>query len=194
MKWKRFSVGTLLFGSVSLLIGPFSPMIYWNTAPDTVGGADMPTYWFLASHVMKGWPIFFALLGAALVVTGLVCLFFPKAVKTHCTGKTSAIAAGISAVGAAGLGCAFLCFVFLTFHETAKHPISYPAALGLGALCLGLLVWLLTLYCGARKTGWTAQGVLLDILTAVLYFPAFFYGFSCLYETVSTFVCGGVMT
>ena len=46
-------------------------------------------------------------------------------VKNNCNIKTTALSLGLSAVGAAGLVCAFLWFSIVSFGEMSKHPTEY---------------------------------------------------------------------
>ena len=192
MRLKKAAFVTLAAGIASLLVVfcvPYASIMNGGTV-GIIGGAKWPTFWLLARYSLGGLRIALLLLGAALTVTGLFCLLFGKTVAKTCSVKTSAISLALSLTGAVGLGCFFLLYAMVVFHETSKHPITHPASIILGLLCLTAFVILLGLYWAERRKIWSPGGLVIDIATAVLYFPFFFYGFSCAYEMGSRLVGG----
>ena len=47
-------------------------------APDIVGGAGAPTFWYLVQHRLHGAPLAMILLGSSAVLAAMFCLFFQK--------------------------------------------------------------------------------------------------------------------
>jgi len=194
MKLKRFSLLALFAGVLIAVIGFVAPLIAMqnHSAPSgatgIIGGADAPTYRFIASRVMDGWPFYAMLLGITLVITALFCLIFSKTVKQNCGIMTTAISFGLSAVGAMGLLCFLIWFGITAFHEMSKHPISYPVSVSLGLACLLLFFGLIALYIDRRRKAWSSKGLCIDVLTSILYLPTFFCVFYYLYEKLSELV------
>lgn len=186
MKFRSFSLITLASGVFLLIVGIVYPFIafqnhaYANGAVGIIGGADAITYRFYVMSVMNGWPFCLMLFGISFVITALFCLIFSKTVKANCTLKTTAISMGLSAVGAMGLVCAFLCFTIVSFHEISRHPITFPTSILLGLLCFFIFLVLLVLYFKTRKKCWSVKGFVIDIFTSILYLPAFFFAYGYL--------------
>ena len=189
MKLKQMSLLTLLTGVLFSIIGVIIPFItlknytYQNGAIGIIGGADTPTYEFVVFRIMNGWPFVAILFGITLIVSALFCLIFSKTVKNNCHIKTTALSLGLSAVGAAGLVCAFLWFSIVLFGEMSKHPIEYLVSVLLGIISfLGFIV-LIALYLKIRKTNWSIKGFIIDVLTSIIYLPTFFFVLSYMYNT-----------
>lgn len=190
MKLKRISLLTLLIGALFSMIGviaPFAALKNYtsqNGAIGIIGGADTPTYKFIILRIMSGWSFIAILLGIALIISALFCLLFSKTVKNNCSIKTTALSLGLAAVGAAGLMCAFLWFTIVSFGEMSKHPIAYPASKLMGILFFFAFVVLMVIYVKARKANWSIKGLIIDVLTCILYFPTFFSAFEYLYGII----------
>ena len=189
MKLKLMSLLTLLTGVLFSIIGVIIPFItlknytYQNGGIGIIGGADTPTYEFVVFRIMNGWPFVTILFGSALIVSALFCLIFSKTVKNNCSIKTTVLSLGLSAVGAAGLVCAFLWLTIVSFGEMSKHPIEYPVSVLLGIISfLGFIV-LIALYLKIRKTNWSIKGFIIDVLTSIIYLPTFFFVLSYMYNT-----------
>ncbi len=191
MKLKQISLLTLLIGALFSITGVIVPFITLqnytsqNGAIGIIGGADTPTYEFIVFRIMNGLPFLAVLFGISLVISALFCLIFSKTVKSNCNIKTTALSFGLSAIGGAGLVCAFLWFTIVSFHETSEYPIAYPASLLIGILCFVAFVVLFAIYFKARKTNWSIKGVIIDVLTGIIYLPTFFFLFSYLSEILS---------
>lgn len=191
MKLKQISLLTLLTGALFSIIGVIVPFITLqnytsqNGAIGIIGGADTPTYEFVVFRIMNGWPFVAILFGITLIISALFCLLFSKTVKNNCNIKTSALSLGLSAVGAAGLVCAFLWFSIVSFGEMSKHPIEYPVSILLGIVCFFAFIILIALYFKSRKLNWSIKGIIIDILTSVVYLPTFFFAFAYLYEIIT---------
>lgn len=191
MKLRHISLLTLLAGimfSVTAALVPFIALQNYtsqNGATGIIGGADTPTYEFAVFHIMNGWPFVAILFGITLIVSALFCLIFPKTVKNNCNIKNTAISLGLSAVGAAGLVCAFVWFTIVSFGEMSKYPIEYPASVFLGIVCFFAFVVLIALYFRVRIINWSIKGIIIDIATSIIYLPTFFFVFAHLYEIVA---------
>ena len=191
MNLKRFSLLTLFAGVIFSIIGVVVPIIilqnfsFQNSAVGIIGGADRPSYEFVVFGILKGWPFVEILFGITLIVCALFCLIFSKTVINNCTIKTSALSFGTSAIGAAGLVCVSLWFSIVSFGEMSKHPIEYFGSMFVGILCFLAFVVLIALYFKARKTNWSVKGLIIDILTSIIYLPTFFFTFLYLCSTFS---------
>ncbi len=169
------TAGVLLI-TVGLIV-PFFAMMTTSVSGSMgiIGGASLPTYLFVLTRFADGLLFTLALLGVPLLLTGVFCTVFPKTVDTHCHAATTALAMGLSLVGAGGLACVAIWIGIVTFHEMALYPIAYPFSIGMGMLCLLAFIGLLYAYIKARKRVGSWRGLVLDMMTAVLYLPAFFY-------------------
>ena len=192
MKLKRYSLIVLLLGFVVLLVGTIMPVIYWinftalyGATVGIIGGADAPTYKLLLSSIFEGLPFVLILFGITLIISSAFCLLFSKTVRAYCHIATSAISLGLSAVGALGLVCAFLWFVVVSFNEISKYPIQYPVSVIVGILCLFAFLALIALYFKARCKNWSIKGLVIDILTSIVYLPTFFFMFACLHGMIT---------
>lgn len=189
MKLKIFALILLLVGCLLLGAVIGLPLLVQEGAQGAVtiiGGADWPTTQYLLDRLMHSVNGCLLLWGIALSLTGLFCLIFTKTVKTHCTVKTSAIALGASLVTAAGVTFGLILFsVAITvaaFGGASQYPVRVPVSVVMGTLCFLAFVGLMALYCRCRKEKRSAAGVVLDVVTGILYLPAFFYAGNALYE------------
>lgn len=187
MNLKRNSLIVLIVGFVSLLIGAITPIVCLEnfkskSGVGIIGGASSNTYKFLLASLFDGFLMFLVLLGIALIISAVFCLLFSNTVKTHCNIKTSLISLGLSSIGALGVFCAVLWFTFVSFHETSKFPIAYPVSVMIGVVCLFVFFLLIMFYIKSRKNIWSVKGFVIDILTSIIYFPAFFLIFQCFYR------------
>ena len=192
MKWKRNALIVLVLGLIVAISGYVTPMVYWShyTAHHgsigLIGAADNPPSYLFALYTMyDGLPLVIFVLGITLFVSSGFCLLFSKTIKTYCNSKSSAISLGLSAAGVLGLICAFMWFTIVTFHEMEKYPIAYPVSILLGILCAVAFVVLLVLYFEVRRMNWSIKGFIIDVLTGIVYLPAFFFVFAYLSEIVS---------
>ncbi len=187
MKLKRISLLTLLIGAILSIVGVIVPFIALqnytsqNGAIGIIGGADTPTLEFLVMRIMNGWPFVAILFGVALIVSALFCLIFSKTIKNNCNIKTTAFSFVLSAVGAAGLVCALLWFSVVSFDEMSKHPIAYPVSIILGIVCFFAFIVLIAVYLKMRKKNWSIKGLIIDVLTSIIYLPSSFFLFSYFY-------------
>ena len=160
--------------------GLMAPFVYWknftlhNGTIGIIGGADAPTYTFMLWVSCDGLPIALISLGICLVISAVFCLIFSNTVQKYCNIKTSLISLGISCIG---LVCAFLWFSIALFWEMSRRPISIL----LGVICLFVFIGLIIVYLKLRKTNWSIKGLIIDILTSIIYLPTFFYIFSYIY-------------
>jgi len=185
MKLKRDLLIVFLSGVLLLTLSCITPIVYCNSyAPDDgsmgiIGGASSPAYIFVLTSLFDGLLFALALMGISLVLSSLFCLFFSKTLKKHCSVKSSALALGLSGVGA------FTWFTIVAFNERTKHPLSYPVSVLLGILSFFAFAVLTFLYFKERKTNWSIIGFFVDALTAIVYLPTFFFGFMWVYEIIS---------
>ena len=83
-----------------------------------------------------------------------------------------------------GLVCIFVWFTIVSFGEMAVRPVAYPAGILLGLLCLVAFFALLIYYFKVRKAKRSRLGVALDVVTSLVYLPAFILFYSCLYNVI----------
>lgn len=190
MKLRRYALWILLLGIGVALVGLLTPIVYLRIvmhggSSGIIGGMDGPTYWFILSRLYDGWPIAFILLGISVVISSGFCLLFSKTVNKHCNIKTSAISLSLSGVGATGLVCAFWCFAIGALGGVSKHPIEFPVTMLFGVLCFLAFILLIGLYFMVRGKNWSIIGVIIDVLTSIVYLPAFFWIISYVYEGFS---------
>lgn len=192
MKLKRYSLIALLLGFAVLIVGAIMPMICWRVyvansgaMGSIIGGADAPTYRLLLSSLFDGLPFALILLGTTLIISSAFCLLFSETVKVYCGLATSAISLGLSAVGALGLVCALSCFAIVALWKPSRYPIQFPASMILGVLCFFAFFALIALYVKARCKKWSIEGLVIDVITSIVYLPAFFFMFACLYEMIT---------
>lgn len=191
MNLKRNAWIILILGVLMSVLGFIAPIIYWksytsqNGAIGIIGGADAPTYKFMLSAIFDGLPFVLICLGICLVISCVFCLVFSKTVRKHCNISTSVISLGLSGVGALGLVCAFMWFTIVSFGEMSRHPIQYPVSILLGNICFFVFIVLMVIYFKLRKTNWSIKGFVIDVLTSVLYLPAFFFAFGYLHEILT---------
>lgn len=190
MKLRRYALWILLLGIGVALVGLLTPIVYLRIvmhggSSGIIGGMDGPTYWFILSRLYDGWPIALILLGISVVISSGFCLLFSKTVNKHCNIKTSAISLSLSGVGAAGLVCAFRWLAIVMFDGSSKFPIEYPVSISLGVLCFLAFILLIGLYFMVRGKNWSIIGVIIDVLTSIVYLPAFFWIISYVYEGFS---------
>lgn len=185
MKLKTFSLITLASGVLLWIVEIVWVMVTlqndaaFHSVMDIISGS---TYRLMLLSV---WWLCFLLFGTALIVTAVFCLIFAKTVKKHCTIPTSAIAVGLSAVGALGLLCVLVWYDIASAHVMSRHPIEYPFSIILGLTCLLVFVALIIWYVKRRKGRWSVKGVAIDIGTALLYLPAFWFLFWRVYVWLS---------
>ena len=123
-------------------------------------------------------------IGVVLIIAGLFCLVFSKTVKASCSIKTTALSLGISASGAAGLYCFFLWAVIAGFGETLKHPIEFTGSKIGGFICLALFILQIVFYIKQRKAFKSVKGIVIDVLTSILFLPTFFLFFDWLHKLI----------
>ena len=181
MKLKRYSIFVLLSGVLFSLAGALMPVIHCSTM-GIIGGAGASTYKLALQSLFDGLPVVLILLGVSLILSAGFCLLFSKTVKAHCHLATSAISLGLAAVGGTGIGCVLLWFSIAAFHEMSRHPITYPVSIAVGMLCFGVFLFLIALYFGKRKENWSISGIVIDVLTSIVFLPTFFCCFQYLYE------------
>ena len=186
MKLKSFSITSLVAGVCVLAAGFLLPVIVAMAQPSDgsvgiIGGADMPTILFVVSLFLKQWPLCLILLGIALIITGLFSLAFSGAIKNHCTVKTSTLSVAISAVGGLGVVLANMWFIVAAFGTKPRYPDTNLPSVLVSVIAVIAFIALVAWYCKERKAQWSWKGALIDLLTCMLYSPAFFYGFFMLW-------------
>ena len=135
-----------------------------NETVGIIGGADGPTVIMIVGAFWEG--VFPALITLSLstVLCGLFCLLFSKAVKEHCTLKTSGIALSLSACASLLFYCFLLFASCFIMTSPDKHPVTLPLSVVVGGVAAVAFVWLFTLWVKFRAQKPSAKGVVFDIL------------------------------
>ncbi len=184
MKLRTFAVICLAAGAVLLAAALGAPLLQLEADTGIIGGAGMPTYRFALFHAMNGLFFGLALLGGCLVLTGAVCLLFGKAIRAVCTRSTTGIALSLSAVSAGGLGCVATVFPMIAFGTVQQYPIRFPVSIALGVLAWAAFCGLFALYIFRRKKQWSVMGMMIDVFTALIYLPAFFWILGAIIDSI----------
>ena len=180
---KRYPLYPLIVTGCGLaltLAGFLPPLIRALTDPPVIiGGADFHSLWFMLSKPPAD---ILLTCGLPLLLTGLVWLIFHRAVERGCHRKTTLYALAVTATGALGAYCLLVWFSIAAFGAVDSAPVAYPTSILVGLPCLPLALLFLGLYIRERWRAPSGVGLLLDILTVVVYFQPFFY---CLAQTHS---------
>lgn len=176
---KKYSYIALSVGIVSTLTGILLPIIAFVSytaqgGVGIIGGADTPTYQFMAYRIFNGFPIYALTFGAVLIIASLFCLIFRKTVAEHCSLKTTALSLSLSFTGSVGLACVYLLYNIVVFQKISDYPIEYYTSIILGLLAFVIFVVLIVLYCKVQRGGFSVKGVVIDIGTGILALPLFF--------------------
>ena len=182
-----FSVLSLFIGVSVLLFCIVLPILSLMNSDQgsvgIIGGADGPTAQFITQSMIS-YHLLEIHIGVVLIIAGLFCLIFSKTVKASCSIKTTALSLGISATGGVGLFCFLLWLVIIAFGETSKHPIEFTASKIGGFFCLALFILLMVFYIKQRKAFKSVKGVVIDVLTSILFLPTFFLFFDWLHKLI----------
>ena len=81
-----------------------------------------------------------------------------------------------------GLAFGHWCLAIVVLDRPSRFPIEYPVSIALGMLCFLAFVFLIGLYFIVRRKNWSIIGVIIDVLTSIVYLPAFFMIISYAYE------------
>lgn len=188
-----FSLVTGILGALCLLVAAI-PIILVLTkfggANDigVIGGADTPTAIHVAYVVMDGWPVLALWLGVPLILTSLFTVIFKKTTANCLTVKTSVTAILISAMCGAG---AFSCMqlFLMNLFGADENPVAYPCFKAAAVIAIVAFVFLVAQYCFKfRKAKPSAKGVIIDILTAIVYVPFMYFAFIKFTQVLSLIV------
>lgn len=195
MEMRRFSLSMLIGGVVSLIIGGAAPIVAMESAMESamadpgavsvIGGAGAPTYEFVVFTVLDGWPFCLMLLGGSLVITGAFGLIFRRTTQAHMSVGTTLVSMALAAVGGVGAWCALMLYVIAAFGEVSRHPVGHPGSLIVGTLALIGAAILVGAYWKLRRAKWSVKGIVIDVVTCLLYLPSFFFLFDYACEWVS---------
>ena len=143
-----------------------------------IGGGDNPTMNFILSRLVGTWQGLCFMLGVPLILTSLFTVIFKKTTANCLTVKTSVTAILISAMFAVvvySFSCFYPAMVIGSLHW---HPVAYPCHIAAFVIALVALVILIAQYCFKfRKAKPSAKGVIIDILTAIVYMPFMYFAF-----------------
>lgn len=185
MKLKRISIYALIFAAALLATGVILTFIHINSLGSfELIGIRRPSFWWWLSVAFDGIPLILVMISIPLMVSAAFCLIFSNTVKASCNIKTTSISLALSAVGALGLDCVLYWFTIVVFGEMSKYPNLYPIGIACGLLCLAAFAILIGVYFKTRKACWSAKGFIIDVLTSILYLPAFFFLFAYLISLV----------
>ena len=179
MKKSLFS-WMLLAASVVFLIIGFSAPFHYVSEGGIVGGSGKPTYWLimLSWRYMNGWPMCYILFGGAMLLTAFFRLLFPDEVAKYCPKSTTLVTFGISAFGGSGL----LFWFLMMITKPSSHPVAVPVYTALAVICFFCFMGLIYFYSFLRSVHESRLGVFLDVVTSILYLPAFFWTIGIAFE------------
>lgn len=148
-----------------------------NETVGIIGGADGPTVIMIAGTFWEGVLPTLITFSLSTVLCGLFCLLFSKAVKEHCTLKTSGMALSLS-VCASLLFYSFLLFASCFIMTSPdKHPVTLPLSIVVGVVAVVAFAFLFAFYVKLRTERPSTKGVLIDILLFLSYLLPFFFVF-----------------
>lgn len=137
-------------------------------------GYEIPERSFLFS-----WRHLLLLFGCALMLCGLFCFIFTKTVKNSLNFSTTVISLLISGMCSGG----FYCFLVLALLENhSKHPITYPVGMSLLLISFFSLPALLRAYFAIRQKHCSIKGIIIDILTSIIFMPSIFFACMMLHD------------
>lgn len=187
MCMKKRSAITLWCGVGMIVLGfviSFAIMLRAAGNVDVIGGAGLPTFRYLYRQSINGLPLLLIRWGISLAVAGAICLKCGTAIRAICTARTSLLALSLSATGAVGLYCFMNWLAMAAFHERHLYPHAYPFFVCIGLVSLCVFLCLLVLYGIYRGKNRSIKGLLLDIVTAVLFLTPFLTTLQCAEQLV----------
>lgn len=179
-KLKLYSISLLCVGIVLLLITAIIPYFVFinynaqNGSVGIIGGADGPTAIYITRTIFSSWKRALFVLGLSIIISSVFCLTFKKTVANNCSLKTTLTSFGISLTGASGLVYVMLWYSIVVFNAMSEHPIGYPLIIVFGILFFVIFLALIVYYCILRKKYSSIIGIIVDVLTSVLFLPSFF--------------------
>lgn len=189
MKLKTFSLITLFSGLALLITGALLPIFYRQEFA-IIGGAEapeiLPHYMFYASSMEGGLPLLLMVIGITLIITAVFCLIFPKTMVKNCLISTSLTSLSLSLFGALGIVCFFVWLPMAAFNEFSDAPIEHLVSVAVGVISFLAFIILIIVYFNLRKRNFSAKGFVIDILTSIIYLPAFI----CIFEYIRGFLDG----
>ncbi len=190
MPHKKYAVLGLIVGGLLLFSGALWPIVslYLRVAEQgpigIIGGADMPTYWFLyRAGLSAGWSRVLLAFGMATVSSAVLSLCCSRVIQDGVSRKTLLQAVALSALGALTL-CCVECQRMMRLSEEWIDPIRYPGSLPLGMAAFVALLLMLVWYMHSRKQHNHRKGTLLELVIAGFYGPTFFFAVAHLFYLV----------
>lgn len=186
MKKRLFSWTILGVSVVFLAVGFGAPfVVLQNYAQEVgiIGGADAPTYWYIMMNrrEMNGWPMCFVLSGIPMFLTAVFRLSCPDKEEECCPASTTLVTLGISAFGGSGLFFGLNMMIIVGFAGASQYPVAGPVYTALAVISLLCFVMLIFFYAFLRSVHKSRLGVFLDVVTSILYLPAFFWTIGLLF-------------
>lgn len=190
-----FSLVTGILGALCIAFAVATIVIAVNQPANEgsigiIGGADDAFLRdVLIILLVRSWQFIAILLGVALILTSLFTAIFKKTTENCLTIKTSVTAILISAMFAVvvySFSCFYPAMVIGSLHW---HPVAYPCHIAAFVIALVALVILIAQYCFKfRKAKPSAKGVIIDILTAIVYVPFMYFAFIKFTQVLSRIV------
>jgi len=183
-KIKIYSFISLILGLIFVLLSVMIPILltYRYTQQSgsigIIGGAGYPTIsWIISELGFGGYILLLFVIGIVLFLSGAFCLLFKKTVINNCSLKTTILSLTVSLFSAIGLICFITWYSIVVFHEMSKSPIAYPTSITGGLISLIAFIITIVFYFKARKSNFKVKGIVIDVLTIVIYLPIFFLFF-----------------
>jgi len=177
---KRILVICILTGGILCLAGLLLPAFLDILITDStgavgiIGGADRPTANYILSQKLYRIDLVMLSVGAAFILTAIICFFLRKHIHRLCSAKTALLTLLISADTAVGVYGSLLFLSCFFFSNPNRHPIRFPASTILIALSLIFFVWLIILYGKMRRETPHIKGILIDGLFFCISLVPFF--------------------
>ena len=183
-KIKIYSFISLILGLIFVLLSVMIPILltYRYTQQSgsigIIGGADYPTItWIISELGFDGYILLLFVIGIVLFLSGAFCLLFTKTVINNCSLKTTILSLTVSLFSAIGLICFITWYSIVVFHEMSKRPIAHPTSITGGLISLTAVIIAIWFYIKLRKHDLKVKGIVIDILTSIIYLPLFFLFF-----------------
>ena len=137
---------------------------------------------FGAKAKITDWPMCFILFGIPMFLTAVFRLCCFDEVERCFSKSTTLVTLGISAFGGSGLLFGFCMLVIVGFAGSDRHPIAGPVYTALTVISLLGFIMLIFFYAFLRSVHESRLGVFLDVVTSILYLPAFFWTIGIAFE------------
>ncbi len=160
--------------SILAVFGALVAPIFLTADTETLGGADLPTYFDSYLNGFNGLFLWLSHLGFPGILLSGLWLFFPSWMGKITAGKQTATVLGISAAGGCGLAAVLWC-ISMSLGGLKDYPVALPIAFFMGFVALAAFLVLCLVYVAVHQKGSRIRGILADVGTSILFLPGFLY-------------------